>query len=201
MEINNGFIEQYDGLVKGVIWKYFKTFSENLYDDMYQAGCIGLIEAAKGYDESKGKFSTHAYAWIFKEIRGVISENFNLIRKPEWILSNKELNEEYRFRFIFFGEEEDIFGDEGYLIENLIYRFTKDRDERDDKDGFLDLVGRVREFLSEDVFRLFVLKYVYGFTYRDLARERGVSSQRMEQFMKTWQEKLKKKIKNWREFF
>ncbi|MBR3961798.1 MAG: sigma-70 family RNA polymerase sigma factor [Clostridia bacterium] len=40
------------------------------YDDLYQAGCIGLIKAVDGFDESRGLcFSTYAVPVILGEIR------------------------------------------------------------------------------------------------------------------------------------
>ena len=40
------------------------------YDDLYQAGCIGLIKAADGFDEDRGLcFSTYAVPVILGEIR------------------------------------------------------------------------------------------------------------------------------------
>lgn len=40
------------------------------YDDLYQAGCIGLVKAADGFDESRGLcFSTYAVPVILGEIR------------------------------------------------------------------------------------------------------------------------------------
>ncbi len=40
------------------------------YDDLYQAGCIGLIKAAKGFDSERGlMFSTYAVPAILGEIK------------------------------------------------------------------------------------------------------------------------------------
>lgn len=40
------------------------------YDDLYQAGCIGLIKAVDGFDESRGfAFSTYAVPVILGEIK------------------------------------------------------------------------------------------------------------------------------------
>ncbi len=40
------------------------------YDDLYGAGCIGLLKAVKGFDESRGvKFSTYAVPVILGEIK------------------------------------------------------------------------------------------------------------------------------------
>ena len=40
------------------------------YDDLFQAGCIGLVKAVDGFDEERGlKFSTYAVPVILGEIR------------------------------------------------------------------------------------------------------------------------------------
>ena len=40
------------------------------YDDLYQAGCVGLVKAADGFDISRGlRFSTYAVPVILGEIR------------------------------------------------------------------------------------------------------------------------------------
>lgn len=51
------------------IAKRFKGRGEE-YDDLYQAGCVGLIKAVDNFDESKGfLFSTYAVPVIMGEIR------------------------------------------------------------------------------------------------------------------------------------
>ena len=40
------------------------------YDDLYGAGCIGLVKAAKAFDSDRGvKFSTYAVPVILGEIK------------------------------------------------------------------------------------------------------------------------------------
>lgn len=56
------------GLVHSIA-KRFKGRGEE-YDDLYQAGCVGLIKAVDNFDESKGfLFSTYAVPVIMGEIR------------------------------------------------------------------------------------------------------------------------------------
>lgn len=64
----NEMIEKNIGLVHSIA-KRFKGRGEE-YDDLYQAGCVGLIKAVDNFDESKGfLFSTYAVPVIMGEIR------------------------------------------------------------------------------------------------------------------------------------
>lgn len=53
-------------LVKKLIWrKWGRTVSSHDLDDLYQAGCVGLLSAARRFDPSRGiKFSTYAQTRI-----------------------------------------------------------------------------------------------------------------------------------------
>ena len=45
------------------------------YDDIYQAGCVGLIKAADAYDETRGfAFSTYAFPVIMGEIKRIFRD-------------------------------------------------------------------------------------------------------------------------------
>ncbi len=67
------------------------------YDDLFQAGCVGLIKAADGFDESLGfVFSTYAVPSILGEIKRVFRDGgtvkiSRLIKeKSRWIWAEKE---------------------------------------------------------------------------------------------------------------
>ena len=62
------FIEQNLGLVHSLCRRFTGRGIE--YDDLYQAGCVGLVKAADGFDASRGLcFSTYAVPVISGEIR------------------------------------------------------------------------------------------------------------------------------------
>ncbi len=62
------FIEENLGLVHSLCKRFTGRGIE--YDDLYQAGCIGLIKAADVFDEQRGLcFSTYAVPVIMGEIR------------------------------------------------------------------------------------------------------------------------------------
>jgi RNA polymerase primary sigma factor len=55
------------------------------FEDLLNEGNLGLIEAARRYDASKGtKFITYAIWWIRKSILKALSEHSNLVRVPTY---------------------------------------------------------------------------------------------------------------------
>lgn len=49
------------------------------YDDLYQAGCVGLIKAVDGFDSSRGlRFSTYAVPVILGEIKRLFRDGSSL---------------------------------------------------------------------------------------------------------------------------
>ena len=65
---NAAFIEENLGLVHLCANRFRGKGIE--YEDMYSAGCIGLLKAAKAFDESRGvRFSTYAVPVILGEIK------------------------------------------------------------------------------------------------------------------------------------
>ncbi len=66
--VNNNY-----GLVHSCANKFRKRGVE--YDDLFQAGCIGLIKASRNFDESRGfAFSTYAVPVILGEIRRIFRD-------------------------------------------------------------------------------------------------------------------------------
>lgn len=62
------FIEENLGLVHSICKRFSGRGIE--YDDLYQAGCIGLIKATDAFDEDRGlMFSTYAVPVIMGEVR------------------------------------------------------------------------------------------------------------------------------------
>ena len=65
---NDRLVEENLGLVHACA-KHFKGRGVE-YDDLFQAGCLGLVKAVENYDKSRGtRFSTYAVPVILGEIR------------------------------------------------------------------------------------------------------------------------------------
>ncbi len=66
-------IEENIGLVHSCANKFRGRGVE--YDDLFQAGCVGLVKAADGFDEERGfSFSTYAVPVILGEIKRIFRE-------------------------------------------------------------------------------------------------------------------------------
>ena len=70
------------------------------YEDLYSAGCVGLIKAADGFDETMGfAFSTYAVPSILGEIRrifrdgGAVKISRSLKEKARELMREKEIFE------------------------------------------------------------------------------------------------------------
>lgn len=62
------------GLVRGCANKFRGKGIE--YEELYSAGCMGLVKAAKGFDESLGfAFSTYAVPTVLGEIKRLFRDN------------------------------------------------------------------------------------------------------------------------------
>ncbi|MBE6769929.1 MAG: sigma-70 family RNA polymerase sigma factor [Ruminococcaceae bacterium] len=68
MKDKDSFITENLGLVHSCCKHFTKRGTD--YDDLFQAGCVGLIKAVDGFDESRGLcFSTYAVPVILGEIK------------------------------------------------------------------------------------------------------------------------------------
>ena len=66
--LTDEFVEQNMGLVHALANRFRGRGIE--YEELFSAGCMGLVKAARGFDESRGLcFSTYAVPVILGEIK------------------------------------------------------------------------------------------------------------------------------------
>ena len=81
----------YIGLVKNITSKY--NFRSD-YDDLFQAGMVGLQTALQKYDSSKEtSFTDYAYLWIKGEVLKVINNDYGLHMPSDVYKLSKEIRE------------------------------------------------------------------------------------------------------------
>ncbi|MFW6190425.1 MAG: sigma-70 family RNA polymerase sigma factor [Candidatus Bipolaricaulota bacterium] len=87
-KLKDQLIEQNIGLVKSIAGDF--THSGLEFEDLRQAGYIGLLNAVENYDQNQGaKFSTYASHLIKGEIRHQIRDEQPSVHIPQWV---KRLN-------------------------------------------------------------------------------------------------------------
>jgi RNA polymerase sporulation-specific sigma factor len=68
---------------RNLIFSIIHRFKGDDYDDLYQAGCLGIINAYKSYNDSFNvKFTTYAYPFIVGEIYKYLVGNRNIHMSP-----------------------------------------------------------------------------------------------------------------------
>lgn len=68
---------------QNLIYSIIHKFRSKDYDDLFQAGCIGLINAYNNYDDSMDtKFTSYAYNYIVGEVYKHIINNRNIHMSP-----------------------------------------------------------------------------------------------------------------------
>ena len=68
---------------KNLIFSVIHRFKSDDYDDLYQAGCLGIIKAYNSFnDELNVKFTTYAYPFIVGEIYKYMTNNRNIHMSP-----------------------------------------------------------------------------------------------------------------------
>lgn len=71
--MNDEWILEYSNMIYSIT-HYFENYKQK--DDLYQAGCVGLMMAYQNFDESYGvKFSTYAYSYILGEMKKLVRED------------------------------------------------------------------------------------------------------------------------------
>jgi len=91
-EIKDQLIEQNIGLVKSIAGDF--THSGLDFEDLRQAGYIGLLNAVENYDLNEGaKFSTYASHLIKGEIRHHVRDEQPSVHIPQWV---KRLNKKIK---------------------------------------------------------------------------------------------------------
>ena len=195
-----------------LIYKIASKYS-NYYniDDLYQAGCVGIIKAHKNYKpNNKTKFSTYAYKYI-------LGEMIDFIRKDKKIIISDEVYELYRKyikvkellsskyeKEISFSEICNYMNiDERYMLniiesinqsldsndyENIIYK-----DDRSIIDEEIMLSSEIDE-LNEFDKSLINYRYYLGYTQSETADILGISQVSVSRNEKTILQRIKNNI-------
>lgn len=188
---------KYEGLVRKIISKY--NF-RNDYDDLYQAGMVGLVSALKKYDGSReSNFLDYAYFWIKGEVLKTINNNYQVklgsdsyklyteINKTKEELSQRLGREasNYEIGYILGISEEKIVS-----ISNAFnYSYSLDATNFDENSNFYNKIAMIEKGYDSGIIDLnealmglekserdlITSRYFDDMTQQETAKEMGIS--------------------------
>ena len=189
-------ILEYENLVRSIISKYHYYGD---YEDLYQAGMMGLAKALKNYKSGDAKFSSYAYDYIIGEVTTFMRENTNMrvsrdvirlsrqIEKCRELLYQKlgreptdleislitEIDEEKISEIKLLTREVESLDYVSEQNEEAMYNSIKVYDNNLDS-RHLDLEEGLNK-LPEEERKLIYDRYYKGYTQSELSKELGIS--------------------------
>ena len=199
------------------ITNYFKNY--NSKEDLYQAGCLGLINAYKRYNPSINcKFTTYAYPYILGEMRKLVREDKGLkisreisklnlkIEKAYILLSQKLMKEPSITEIASYLEIPEYYVSEAIMSLNKI----KSIDERITNEGkditLQDIIGESNNIddlillrdslnnLSYEEKELINNRYINDYTQTEISKTLGMSQVQVSRKEHKVLEKLKQRM-------
>lgn len=197
----------YEGLIYSIINRYPKRFD---YDDLYQVGMIGLIDAYKHYKESyETKFSSFAYYYIIGEINKYIRESSSLKVSRSLIELKKSINRAKEVMTQKLGREPSNLEISLFLdveiedIENAILATSEIESIEDNYDTYksfdntsadvLDLRNEISN-LPEEERKIILARYYEELTQSETSKLLGVSQVQVSRCENKILKKLKTKL-------
>ncbi len=199
------------------ITRYFEKYSNK--EDLFQAGCIGMIMAYKKYKpEMNVKFTTYAYPYILGEMKKLVSHDKNIkvsrsiqllslkIEKSKIILSQKLMREPTNFELAEFLEIPIQLIDEAINSSKTIYSLDEPLNDEGKEMTLQDTIGK-----SDNLDELLMLKdaltnltpferelitkrYVNDLTQQQTANELGLTQVQVSRGEQKILTKLKSKL-------
>ena len=192
---------------------YFEKYPNK--EDLFQVGCIGLIEASKKYDPNLGaKFSTYAYPFILGQMKKYVREDrkikvsrditkLNLkIEKANIILSQKLMRMPTTLELSNFLEIPVSLIDDALSTTTNVASLDKQEDdlyslyetipskETVDRDDLIELKNQINK-LSDEERQLINYRYVNDYTQNETAKKLSISQVQVSRY----EQKVLKKLK------
>ena len=199
------------------ITNYFKNY--NSREDLYQAGCLGLINAYKKYNPNMNcKFTTYAYPYILGEMRKLVREDkgikisreitkLNLkIEKAYVLLTQKLMKEPTTYEIANYLEIPEYYVSEAILSLNKIKSIDEPVNGEGKEFTLQDVIGESTNIddlillrdslnkLTEDEKELINNRYVNDYTQSETSKIIGMSQVQVSRKEHKVLEKLKQKM-------
>lgn len=201
------------------ITRYFERYANK--EDLYQAGCIGMILAYKNYDPNMNvKFTTYAYPYIMGEMKKLVREDKSIkisrniqllnlkIEKAKIVLTQKLMREPSVDEISIFLELPYDFVCEAINSSKTIYSLDEPINNEGKDITLQDTIGKVDDPYLDDLiqlreelrnltpFEIEIIKqrYMQDLTQQETAKILGISQVQVSRNEKKVLIKLKNKL-------
>lgn len=152
-------VEDHLGLARKIAFQFSRIYKDKYtYDEIESTAFLGLIEAAKNFDESKGfKFSTYAMPYITGRVK-------RMYRDDKWYFVKRGVRHDMgSLNFVIDNENntelQDILEDEVNIEENVINEITVKKllaslTERDRKIVYLYYFKRLKQIEIAEIMNI-----------------------------------------------
>ncbi len=197
-------ILEYEKLIYAVM-RYFKNYPNK--DDLFQVGCIGLINAYNNYDSnSNTKFSTYAYSYILGEMKKLVREDKGIkisrnisklyaqIEKTNMYLTQKLMRTPTLQEIASFLEIDEYLVVEALNSTNVLLDIDEMQiNNADNYNNNLLLKEELNKLSSEEL-DLITKRYMEDMTQTEVASSLGMSQVQVSRKEHKVLEKLKKQL-------
>ena len=185
--------------------KYFKNYPNK--EDLFQVGCIGLINAYNNYNSSTNtKFSTYAYSYILGEMKKLVREDkgikisrnisklYSQIEKTNMYLTQKLMRTPTLQEIASFLEIDETLIIEALNSTNVLLDIDEMQiNNQEDYNNNLLLKEELNK-LSVDELDLITKRYMEDMTQNEVANLLGMSQVQVSRKEHKVLEKLKKQL-------
>lgn len=199
-------ILEYEKLIYAVM-RYFKNYPNK--EDLFQVGCIGLINAYNNYDSNtNAKFSTYAYSYILGEMKKLVREDKGIkisrnisklnaqIEKTNMYLTQKLMRTPTLQEIASFLEIDEYLVVEALNSTNVLLDIDEMQINNYNTDTYSNDLSLREELnkLSSDELDLITKRYMEDMTQSEVAVSLGMSQVQVSRKEHKVLEKLKKQL-------
>ena len=200
---------------QNLIYSIVHRFRSKDYDDLYQAGCIGLIKAYRNFKNNLNvKFTSYAYNYIVGEIYSYLINNRTIHLSPVNVKLLNSMNKAYEYltnhlgrfptideicAFLEIDHRKYYYLQSMIQVDSLDYEYNCDNlynfvaNESLSKDTLIDLKNALNSLTREEK-RLINARYFNNYTQGELARVYNTNQVKISREEKKILSKLKAKM-------
>ena len=167
---------KYEKFLRFMIKKYINfENSRYTYEDLYQEACLALIDAYNRYDPGKGEFSTYLGKYVYGRVLQYMNRNLSPLSfryRNDGVIPDK-------FELI---NIDCYYDDSEGSKRNSLYADIFGKEDDNLKTAELINVGK-RIAKDDRDYRIWYRIYILGETQVDVARDEGISKNRVNQIL------------------